>query len=121
MSAQLAMFDLGNPEPDPEPLWGAAVARNTDPATSHQAAEHAALKAGTHRALALRALARAADGLTDFELAQRTGIQQTSIGKRRGELVRMGLAESAGTTRPAPSGSPAMVWRVTARGRQEAA
>jgi hypothetical protein len=115
---QLAMFDLVNPAPDPDPLW-TPVARNIDPQTCRTAAEHAARKAGTNRALALRCLAAAgAHGLTDFELAERTGTQQTSIGKRRGELVREGYVEATTDTRPAPSGSPAMVWRVTARGAQ---
>lgn len=119
---QAELFDTLNPEPDPEPIWGAPVARNTDPQTAHQAAEHAAMRAGTMRALALRELAAAGDrGLTDFELAHRTRSQQTSIGKRRGELVRMGLVESAGSTRPSPSGSPAMVWRVTVAGVRAAA
>jgi hypothetical protein len=106
------LFDLYNPAPDPAPIW-TPVARRTDPATSHQAAAHAAATAGTHRARALDALRHAGDrGLTDFELAAVTRLQQTSIGKRRGELVRLGLVVSTGTTRPAPSGSPAIVWRV---------
>lgn len=109
------LFDLLNPEPDPEPLF-APAARNTDPATSHTAAQHAAVTAGTHRALALRVLARYDEGLTDFELAARTNLQQTSIGKRRGELVAMGYVERTAHTRPAPSGSPAIVWRITPRG-----
>lgn len=122
MSTQAALFDTLNPEPDPvEPVW-APVARNSDPETSHQAAAAAALRAGTDRALALRALTRAGDrGLTDFELEGKTGIKQTSIGKRRGELVRSGYVEFAGMKRPAPSGSPAMVWRITERGLQAAA
>lgn len=115
---QPSLFDVHNPAPDPAPLW-VPVARTTDPPTSHQAAAHAATKAGTMRALALRALVQAGEyGLTDFELARVTDSQQTSIGKRRGELVRMGYVEATGTTRPAPSGLPAMVWRVTAAGRQ---
>lgn len=120
MNSQAALFDLVNPPADPEPLW-APIARNSDPTTSHAAAEHAALKAGTNRAIALRALAEAgSQGLTDFELARVTSIQQTSIGKRRGELARIGLVESAGITRPSPSGSPAIVWRITAKGREAA-
>ena len=118
---QPSMFDKVNPEPDPAPLWTPA-ARNTDPETSHEAAAAAAMRAGTDRALALRALARAGDrGLTDFELEAATRIKQTSIGKRRGELVKSGYVEFAGSKRPAPSGSPAMVWRVTDRGLQAAA
>lgn len=114
------LFDLVNPAPDPEPLF-APVARNTDPDTSHQAARYAAKTAATHRALALRELATAGPrGLTDFDLAARTRIPQTSIGKRRGELRDAGLVEDSGTRRPSPSGTAAIVWRVTDLGRQAA-
>jgi hypothetical protein len=115
---QERLFDTLNPEPDPAPIW-TPVARASDPETSHQAAAAAAVRAGTDRALALRALARAGDrGLTDFELEAATRIKQTSIGKRRGELVKSGYVEFAGAKRMAPSGTPAMVWRVTERGLQ---
>jgi hypothetical protein len=98
--------DVAGPEPRP-------VARSSDPSTSWQAAEIAEINAGTNRALALEALrAAGAAGLTDFQLAEITGVQQTSIGKRRGELVRMGLVVGTGETRPSPSGSPALVWRA---------
>ena len=117
---QAALFDLLNPAPDPEPLW-TPVARRTDPETSHQAARRAAHTAATHRAVALRELVAAGHaGLTDFELAARCHSQQTSIGKRRGELVRMGLVEATSETRPAPSGAQATVWRVTEAGVREA-
>ena len=97
------------------------VARHSDPITSHQAAALASLKANSNRARCYEALWRAAkndwrndwDGLTDFELADLTGLQQTSAGKRRLELVRLGLVEATPHTRPAPSGAPARVWRVT--------
>jgi DNA-binding transcriptional ArsR family regulator len=91
----------------------APVARRTDPATSHVAAKRATVNAGTNRALALRLLREAPDGLTDFELAERAGLQQTSIGKRRGELRDQGLVCDSGRRRPAPSGSPAIVWEAT--------
>jgi hypothetical protein len=91
-------------------LWRAA--RVTDPDTSHAAAADASGNAATHRARALRELrAVYPDGLTDFELAARLNLQQTSIGKRRGELRDAGLVEDSGTRRPAPSGSASIVWR----------
>lgn len=87
------------------------VARRSDPETSHQAAERASSGASTNRALALEALRKAGRaGLTDFELASLTGIAQTSIGVRRGELVRQGLVAATPMRRPSPSGSPAIVW-----------
>jgi hypothetical protein len=61
---------------------------------------------------------------TDFELAQHTGLQQTSIGKRRGEcrdnkLVREALGQdNQPLRRSSPSGSQAQVWVITAKGIQ---
>lgn len=53
------------------------------------------------------------DGLTDFE----HGFQQTSAGKRRLELLRVGLVEQAGDrTRTNVWGNPAQVWTITADG-----
>ena len=54
---------------------------------------------------------------TDHELAAYTGIQQNSIGKRRGECVEKGLVKASGRRRPAPSGSNATVWMLTEAGR----
>lgn len=88
------------------------VARATDPTTSHQAALFAAPKAETHRVIALRMLKAHPDGLTDFQLADLTGIPQTSIGVRRKELVEMGLVEATNQRRPSPSGAKAIVWRA---------
>lgn len=63
-------------------------------------------------------------GLTDFELGALTGRQQTSIGKRRFELMEAGFVEpmppeEGDARRPAPSGSPATVWRATPAGLAE--
>jgi len=91
-------------------------ARRTDPDTSHAAAARSTTRAGADRDLVLRVLADHPAGLTDFELAAHAGRQQTSLGVRRGELRDSGLVESAGVTRPSPSGSAAQVWRLTAAG-----
>lgn len=88
--------------------------------TSIEAA--ASVRSSAGRLLALRTLAANPAGLTDFELSAATGWQQTSIGKRRGELFKVGLVEVAVDAhdhpikRPAPSGSPALVWRITPAG-----
>jgi len=91
--------------------------RKTDPDTSAMAASDA-IKSGSYgRLLALRTLKdHWLNGLTDFELATATGWQQTSIGKRRGECVDQGWVENSGQKRPAPSGSLAIVWRITEAG-----
>lgn len=95
---------------DPEP-----VARATDPVTSWDAARDAKALSGRNRQMAYRALQDAGErGLTDFELADITGVAQTSIGKRRKELQDAGYVVATDMTRPAPSGSAARVWRVAA-------
>jgi len=92
---------------------GEPVARLTDPETSRQAAQDAKALSGQHRLLAFAALRAAGEhGLTDFELADLTGVAQTSIGVRRKELVRAGYVEPTPMRRPAPSGSAAIVWRA---------
>jgi DNA-binding transcriptional ArsR family regulator len=90
----------------------ARMARSSDPVTSHEAAADAKVNARTHRASALRLLREHPAGLTDFELADLTGLQQTSIGKRRGELRDAGLVINSGRKRPAPSGSLSIVWQA---------
>jgi hypothetical protein len=87
-------------------------ARHTDPGTSHAAAAEHAAQRETDRARALDALRMALDGLTDFELGALLGRQQTSAGKRRGELRDAGLVRDSGRRRPAPSGSLAIVWEA---------
>lgn len=89
-----------------------AMVRTSDPDTSKEAAAGATLNAATLRARCLEALRAHADGLTDFELAAHVGSQQTSAGKRRGELVAQGLVRNSGNRRPSPSGAAAIVWRA---------
>lgn len=96
-------------------------ARRTDPDTSHQAALDVAPRAQADRDLVLRVHSEHPDGLTDFELAALCGRQQTSLGKRRGDLCADGLIERTEWRRPAPSGSRAFVWRITDEGRKVAA
>lgn len=88
------------------------MARRTDPDTSWGAASDVSSKVDTHRALVLKTLRSYPHGLTDFELGDLLGLQQTSAGKRRGELRDSGLVEDSGKRRPAPSGSLAIVWRA---------
>ena len=99
------------------------MARTGDPDTSHGAAVIALHGAANNRQLALHHHATCAtDGLSDFDLADLTGVQQTSIGKRRGELVAVGYIarvyneDGSGLTRPSPSGTPAAVWAITSAG-----
>lgn len=105
------------------------MVRASDPETSRGAAVVAIGRKALGQGLALEALYRAGErGLTDFELAAVTGWQQTSIGKRRGELRDDGLVCAAflldpmsgdrvSVRRPSPTGTPAQVWELTPSGR----
>ena len=101
--------------------FNAPSARNNDYETSHAAAVDASFRASEHRLLALRTLNRFGP-LTDYELSARTGLQQNSIGKRRKDCQDAGLvdvycnANGEKVKRPAPSGSKALVWTITAEG-----
>jgi hypothetical protein len=94
-------------------------ARTTDPETSHEAAEinHAVRRRDRWEVLRTH-YDHAQQGLTDFELANITRRQQTSVGKRRGELRDLNLIEQTDMRRPSPSGATAIVWRITDAGRQ---
>ena len=117
----LDLFDP--PEPSrPQPiLFSYPLARNSDPSTSFEAAKDASFKASAHRIKALQALFDFGP-MTDFELANATGIQQTSIGKRRKDCQDTGFVnvltdkDGAKVKRPTPSGSNALVWKLTQAG-----
>lgn len=104
MTAQLTLLD-----------WSPA-ARNSDPDTSHRAAQRAAIFRNNDQWRVLIAHAEHPYGITDFELESLTDIRQTSGGKRRGELRDLGYIADSGKRRPAPSGSPAIVWKITSEG-----
>lgn len=96
------------------------MVRSTDPLTSYQAAIDTSQKAPNHRLLALHALLQYGP-MTDFELADRTGLQQTSIGKRRKDCQELGLVDfympmGEKERRKTPSGSSAYVWQITELG-----
>jgi hypothetical protein len=91
-------------------------ARAGDPRTSQDAAAAHPVVRGADRRLALQMHFGHPYGLTDFELADLMERQQTSAGKRRGELRDLGLIADSGLTRAAPSGSQAIVWRITEAG-----
>jgi hypothetical protein len=104
-------------------LFSEPLARRTDPVTSHEAAHRASFRASAHRVMAMEALFKHGS-LTDFELADVTGLQQTSIGKRRKDCQDAGfidrLKDKEGLTvkRKTPSGSNAIVWNLTKEGME---
>jgi hypothetical protein len=92
-----------------------ATARPGDGTTAHgAAARQTQPKKQLDQDLVLGVLAAAgADGLTDFEIAARTGRKQTSLGVRRGELVEAKCVVWSGRRRPSDTGTPAKVWTIT--------
>lgn len=101
--------------------WQPPASRHGDPMTSHLAATRAELGASAGRIAVLTQLLLGPQ--TDFEIAEAIGRQQTSAGKRRGELRDHGLVDNyrdgrgEDITRPAPSGAQALVWQITEAGR----
>lgn len=92
--------------PRPAPTTGA---RATDPGTAHEAGNR---DRTTDRQLALAILRQHPAGLTDDALGELMERRPTSSGKRRHELVELGLVEYSGQRRPTRTGSPARVWRA---------
>jgi hypothetical protein len=95
-------------------------ARRADPWTSHDAARKAKTHSSVGRVLVLNAL-RDGGPMNDFELADATGWQQTSIGKRRLECLRAGWVaafrvDGEQVSRKSPSGASSLVWTITAQG-----
>jgi predicted transcriptional regulator len=91
-----------------------------DLVTSHEAAAKASIKAPNHRIVALKAFVEHGP-MTDFQLAEKTGLQQTSIGKRRKDCQDAGLIDfympnGEKERRQTPSGSSACVWQITELG-----
>lgn len=89
--------------------WKGPGARRNDPDTSQLAAAKIRDR-GVYRDVL--AVLREHGPCTDFELAARLDRQQTSIGKRRGELRDAGLVIDSGLRRKSPSGSSAIVWKL---------
>ena len=104
---------------DPFSPGGPGV-RITDPETSWLAAYKTPWLRAHDRWNVLLAHVARPTGLTDFELGDIVGRQQTSAGKRRGELRDKGLIEATDLRRSAPSGSSAIVWRITTAGLRAA-
>ncbi len=70
-----------------------------------------------HHLAYLKALAGAALGLTDLELAGILGKPATCVRGRRAELAHLGLCEATETYRTTPSGRRSRVWQITGTGR----
>lgn len=97
------------------PPPAAPRARFTDPVTSHEAARAvtADRQRDAHR-LVLQLLAEHGP-LSDFDLARLTGLKQTSVGVRRGELVELGQVERFDRAGVSDTGRACIRWALTAK------
>lgn len=91
-----------------------ALARNTDPSTSHAAADYVERTgiASTQRTKVMRAL-RQHPGTTSAELAAVAGLDRYIVARRLPELSERGLAEKALIRRCTVSGIAAVTWEVS--------
>ena len=87
----------------PGPLF--ALARRTDPPTSHAAAARAPRFKGEHNLRILEALAAGPAGQSG--IAARTGLTVAQVSKRLGKLRDDGAIERCGETRSASGGREA--------------
>lgn len=88
-------------------------ARATDPDTSRRAAAAAAPRAGTCKARLLDAFHAAPDGLTYDQAASAADVVGVTASTRLTELVRDGLLERTGQTRPTSNGRDADVLKLS--------
>lgn len=103
-----------------QPAPAHTKSRAADPVTAKTAARLAVVRQGSQRYRLLAALERAGvSGLTAEQCAEQTGIAYVSSSTRLTELVRGGLVERTGHTRPTSSGTQADVLVVTQAGRDE--
>jgi hypothetical protein len=79
--------------------------------TSHAAAiAMSGVTARVQRAVLLAIRERGPTGLTCCELAQRLGMERTTVQPRTSELRRLGLIRDSGQRRFNPNGKRAIVW-----------
>ena len=104
-----------SPELDAEPR---VLARRSDPETSHRAAENAAMRSGSHKALLLIAYGYAENGYTDEEAASVAGLSHIGFWKRCSDLRNLGFIIPNGLERRVSSGLMAQVCEITLEGKR---
>jgi hypothetical protein len=102
---QRGLFD---PAPPAQAVPAPPAQRHS--ATSRDAAERIAPRAGTLRQAVLGALLAAPAGMTDEELQDALSMPPSTQRPRRIELTRAGLVRDSGRTRATKSGRRAVVW-----------
>jgi hypothetical protein len=106
-TTQATLFD----EPTAPAISPRAMARESDPDTSHEAAQHVtASGAAAHQRQRVLALVRAQPGLTSDELAVAAGMLRQVPARRLPELERLGLVRR-GQVRPSRvTGRNGLTW-----------
>ena len=90
-------------------LFSPALARRSDPETSHEAAK--AVHATDIATEILAVICSSTDGLTATEISERTGIERDTVSPRLPELVRARLIRDSGRKRkPAGRNRNQIVW-----------
>lgn len=85
--------------------------RNTDPATSFQAADRASEFAHAHHGKILSALV---DGPgTIYAIGARAGLSHVAVARRMPELEQFGKVRPTGRTGASPSGRQCRIWERT--------
>jgi len=98
----------------------AALARATDPATSHAAARTVTPTLQHLHALILAALTGAwTKGLTTHEIAACTDVEWGSITPRMLPMEKLGFVKRSGSRIPPGRTRPSIVWFITDVGRME--
>lgn len=90
----------------PEPL-----ARNTDPATSHEAADSARDLASRHAMMILEALHKHG-AMSPTAIARVLGLDRSQVFRRMSDLEKNGLAHPTGRTVKSPSNRNEREWTV---------
>jgi len=105
--------DLGPAEPTTSPLR--AVARTSDPATSHEAARSVTGIRESQKHV-LSVLKEHPEGLIDEELVRavrsKVPMSISGVRTRRAELVEMGLVRDSGSVRLTENKRRSIVWRA---------
>jgi hypothetical protein len=89
------------------------------PVTQRLAAIRAYPHTGTGRRRVLDLIARSEDGLTDQQMQDLLQMDPSTQRPRRGELEEDGWIENSGRIRRTRSGSKAVIWVLTEKGREQ--
>ncbi len=102
-------LDYHNRGFDEGSLFSQPLARNTDPVTSHKAAERVTFRGEHHRKI-YEALKTMKDG-TFYEIAEVSGMEPASVWRRLNELEKQSRIVQAGKRR-GPTGRMCRTWKI---------